>query len=165
VELEAVERPAHQIAERHQHQSTVVLRLQFKARTNQVEQFVAAEMLVPDHAVGIITIALVAPAAPDDGSIEAWKTEAEVVRVEALEDSGVRAAQDESAAGPKDAPHFAEDRSALRLRNVLEDLDTGDVVERLIGERQLRPVALPEIGLREIAARDLDRGAVDIDAR
>jgi hypothetical protein len=58
----------------------------------------------------------------------------------------VGAAQDELAAGLKHAPDFAEGRTTLRFRDVLEDFDASDVVEGTIGERQQRTVALPEIG-------------------
>ena len=75
--------------------------------------------------------------------MQARKPEAKIARVEALEDSCMRAAQDESAAGLKHAPDFAESRAAGRLRDVLEDLDTGDVVKGAIAEGQQRTVALP----------------------
>jgi hypothetical protein len=80
-----------------------------------------------------------------------------------LEDASVRASQNEFAAGFKHAPDFAESLTTEGLRDVLDHLDTGDVVEGIIGKGQERAVALAEIRLRDIAPRNLDGGGVHID--
>src|SRR5260221_4313225 len=122
-------------------------------------------MVMPDHAVRAGFIAVVATAAAHNRSIKARKTEAQVGGVEALKNSGVRAAQDKLAAGLQHAPDFIDSRAALRRRDVLQHLYTSDVVEARVGEGQKWPVALMEIVLRDIAPRHLDCSLVDIDAR